>query len=349
MESHGEGLPDPGLGPVEWILANVRLRPSSAAEFWYDRMESQSGRRLPVIYEPFDGRNPGHFADRGQILDFASVAGGGRVLDFGPGDGWPALLMAPLADEVVGVDGSRRRVEVCADNARRLGLGDARFVHVPPGQPLPLEDGSFGGATASSSVEQTPDPRATLRELCRVLAPGGRLRMHYESLAYYRGRGERALALGDRGEGPTRLLVFNRRIDEERVLHYGLLVDFSGAEVEEVFSRDGSRPSYAGLTPRVLAELRAHLVDAATWTTLHPSCRTLLGWLVEAGFRSATPTYDGGWLARRLFERLPEPERPVELSAVDRLLWPLVEVVAGMEAPSAARPGEWEPWVTAVK
>ena len=33
------------------------------------------------------------------------------LLDFGPGDGWPSLLLAPMADEVVGVDASRRRVD----------------------------------------------------------------------------------------------------------------------------------------------------------------------------------------------------------------------------------------------
>ncbi len=47
-------------------------------------------------------------------------------------------------------------------------------VPPPPGEPLPFEDASFDGVTAGSSIEQTPDAKATLAELCRVLKPGGR-------------------------------------------------------------------------------------------------------------------------------------------------------------------------------
>ncbi len=37
------------------------------------------------------------------------------------------------------------------------------------------------------------------------------------------------------------------------------------------------------------------------------------------------------------------------MDAVDELLRPLVEIVIDMEAPSATRSGEWDPWVTAVR
>ncbi len=75
-----------GSEPSDWIASHVALTPSSSAAALYDHMESQSGECLPVIYQPFDGRRRGHFVDRGQILDFAIAADGGRVLDFGPGD-----------------------------------------------------------------------------------------------------------------------------------------------------------------------------------------------------------------------------------------------------------------------
>ncbi len=349
QEQPGAGDAPLAHDPIAWLEANVTLRPSDAAEFWYERMESQSGRSLPVIYEPFAGHKRSHFIDRGQILDFAACLGGGRLLDFGPGDGWPSLLIAPLAGEVIGVDGSRRRVGVCAENARRLGIANARFVHVPPGQPLPFADQSFDGVAAASSIEQTPDPQATLRELWRVLRPGGRLRMHYESLGYYRGGQERELVLGERDERPARALIFDRDIAGERARHYGLLFAGTGAELECVFADAGAPLSYAGLTPRVLSALCARLVEAVTWSTRHPSCRTLLAWLAEAGFRRATPTHNGGWFAGRLFDRLGEDRRPKELEAVDALLRPLVAVVVEMEAPPGAGPGEWEPWLTAVK
>ena len=53
----------------------------------------------------------------------------------------------------VGVDGSQRRVQVCAENAQRMGIANARFIHVPPGEALPLDTGTFDAVTAASSIE----------------------------------------------------------------------------------------------------------------------------------------------------------------------------------------------------
>jgi len=225
---------------TEWIRANVELTESDPVASLYDRMESQSGEQLAVVYAPFDGRQGPHFCDYGRILDFAVACGtaavgcdiaDARILDFGPGDGWPALLIAPMVSEVVGVEGSKRRVEVCARNAERLGIENARFVHVPPGNPLPFDDNSFDGVTAASSVEQTPDPRSTLKELYRVLKPGGALRMFYESLARYRGGHEHDIWFGDL-DGAGYLLVFVRDIDGEMVRHYALVFDCPKSKID---------------------------------------------------------------------------------------------------------------------
>jgi ubiquinone/menaquinone biosynthesis C-methylase UbiE len=342
----------PGRGLVDWIAANVTLRAADSAEAMYDQMESQSGEQLPVIYVRFDSRNRGHFTDRGQVLDFAGHAGGGRVLDFGPGDGWPSLLMAPMVNEVVGVDGSRKRFEVCTANASRLGLSNVNFVHVPPGQPLPFEEGSFDGVTAASSVEQTPDAYATLREFYRVLKPGGALRMSYESLGYYLGESACAATLQpydtERGPGSS-LWVYDRDFGAERVTHYVLEFDLSLPEVEQLLTRHEAETSAEGLDQAVLSDLRPHIVGAVTWIGQHPSCNTLLRWLPEIGFSSARATYDGGWFAGRLFDRLGESRRPTEMAEVDEMLRPLVEVVVTMDSPRRGGSREWDPWVTAVK
>ena len=337
-----------GSGPIDWIRANTLLIESDPVSALYDRTESQSGGSLPGVYEPFNGRRRGHFTDRGQILDFATAVGGGRVLDFGPGDGWPSLMMAPMVGEVVGVDASPRRVEVCTRNARRLGLDEVQFLLVRQGQHLPFEDNSFDGVTAASSIEQTPDPKATLAELCRVLSPGGALRMSYEALGQYRHGRERAIWLADL-EGMTSLVVFDRHVDEEWVRHYALMLSLERPDVARVFERAGVEPTYAGLTPSVLSALRTHVVEAATWTTQHPSCRTWLGWLKDAGFASAKATHDGGRLARGLFDQVPPVRRPRKIEDIDDWLRPVVEVVHQMEAPSDARSRDRGPWITAIK
>jgi ubiquinone/menaquinone biosynthesis C-methylase UbiE len=302
-----------------------------------------------VIYQPFDAQKRGHFTDRGQILDFALHADGGRVLDFGPGDGWPSLLMAPMVKEVVGVEGCQRRASVCAENAERLGLDNATFLHVKPGRALPFDDGSFDAVVAASSVEQTPDPKATLAELHRVLRPGGRLRLNYESLSFYQPDRQREIWVAAMDETQTRLIVFDRHFDQECVDNFGMAVRGSKADVLGIFERCGEEANYDGLSPEVLTELSERLIDSGRWTTTHPSCRTWLQWLEGAGFCEARATYDGGWFAKRLFDRLPAAERPADIQGVDDYLRPLVETVITMSAPTVAIPGQWEHCIRAEK
>ncbi|MGI6164364.1 MAG: class I SAM-dependent methyltransferase, partial [Limnochordia bacterium] len=108
---------------VHWIEQNLPITSCTSDVFIYDDMESQSGQSLPVIYKPFDANQASHWQDRGQILDYLCATDGRekRLLDFGPGDGWPSLGIAPFTKEVIGVDASMKRVEVCRANAAHLG------------------------------------------------------------------------------------------------------------------------------------------------------------------------------------------------------------------------------------
>lgn len=77
---------------------------------------------------------------------------------------------------------------------------------------------------------------------------------------------------------------------------------------------------------------------------MHPSGRTLTGWLKEIGFSDVLPTHSGGAFARRLYDRFHEHERPSDLESVDALLEPLVGIAVEMAAPI-----ESDPMITAVK
>ncbi len=334
--------------PILWLEERLDFQPATSAQFIYDRMESQSSRGLAIIYEPFQAGKKSHFVDRGQILDFAASVGRGRILDFGPGDGWPALLLAPGVEQVVGVDGSARRVAVCQANAVKLGVTNATFIHVPPGAALPFPAAMFDGITAASSVEQTPDVEATLAELSRVLKPGGRLRLDYESLSFYQGRAEKDVWVVD-SEAESVLLIYDRQVAAERVRHYALLLAAPRPAVLSACQCDSKRLSYADLTFAALQRIVPLVKCAACWEGQHPSCRTLLAWLHTAGFTSARPTYDGGWLARRLFDHLLPQARPTTLTGTDDYLRPLVETILETEAPATSQPGEWDPWIIANK
>ena len=87
-----------------------------------------------------------------------------RVLDAGCGTGgWAAMVAAP---EVVGVDSSEAAVEA----ARARGV-DARLAEI---EALPFDDGTFDVAMCNAVLYHLADPDAGLRELARVLRPGGR-------------------------------------------------------------------------------------------------------------------------------------------------------------------------------
>ncbi len=83
-----------------------------------------------------------------------------------------ALLTIPFyGGELVGVDLSRRML---AEAARKSApyAGRATFLH-HPAVPLPFDDALFDAVTSLEALEFMPDRRAALREMVRVLRPGG--------------------------------------------------------------------------------------------------------------------------------------------------------------------------------
>ncbi len=93
-----------------------------------------------------------------------------RVLDLATGSGDLALTIAkklPKA-EITGVDFCAEMLET----ARAKGL--AKTV-VADALQLPFEDGSFEAATCAFGLRNMADWAAALREMARVLAPGGHL------------------------------------------------------------------------------------------------------------------------------------------------------------------------------
>lgn len=334
------------MNVLDWVERELTPTECNSEAFFYDEMESQSGYCLPIIYQPFDAGQKAHWRDRGSLFDFLCSTGGGgkRLLDFGPGDGWPSLIVAPFAADVVGVDGSRKRVEVCTANAARLGIANARFLYVEPGSPLPFEDGSFDGVMAASSVEQTPDPQATLRELYRVLRPGGRLRISYEALGRYRGGAEREAELHERDGDSCWLTLFDRHIEEEYARMVRLALAMDREQARQLFSGEAHHPAFEDITVSALQRLGPSIVETRVCTLNHPSGRTLAAWMREIGFREVRPTHGGAWFAGRLFDRLPAENRPASLDGVDAVLRPLVEIVVQMAAPV-----DRDPMITAVK
>ncbi|MDI6740429.1 MAG: class I SAM-dependent methyltransferase [Candidatus Edwardsbacteria bacterium] len=330
----------------EWIIKELDPRPCSSAEMLYDGMESQSGYCLPIIYQPFDISKRWHWQDRGLIIDYAeSLQGGGkRILDFGPGDGWPSLPLSAFAGSVTGVDSSAKRVQVCAENGKRMGAANAEFIHVPSGQPLPFADNSFDGISAASSIEQTPDPQAAIAELYRVLKPGGALRMQYEALGQYRGKNERELWLDETSDNVCRMIFYDRIVSEERAVMYGLYLDIPSMTVIQTLKPGGDELSFDDVSIDGLKAIKEHVVDAKLCSLQHPSGKTYLAWLRQAGFSDVKGTCNGGAFTKKLFDQIPVAGRPKCLEELDIMLRPLIKKEVTREAAI-----ESDPAITAVK
>jgi SAM-dependent methyltransferase len=93
-----------------------------------------------------------------------------RVVDVGCGEGRLGRDLKRLGYEVVGIDGSPTMVAAAreADLAGRYEVADAAA--------LPLPDASADLVTAFMSLQDVDDIDGALREIARVLVPGGRLR-----------------------------------------------------------------------------------------------------------------------------------------------------------------------------
>lgn len=90
-----------------------------------------------------------------------------RILDVGCGTGANLLLLSNYGD-AEGVDVSEDALSFC----RERGL---EKVRLGAGEELPYEDGAFDLVTAFDVVEHMDDDLAGLKEMRRVLRPGGRV------------------------------------------------------------------------------------------------------------------------------------------------------------------------------
>ena len=111
---------------------------------------------------------------RRALVSAVAPAPGQRVLDVATGTGMVAAALLARADcSVVGIDQSAEMLS--AARARFDGRGlDVELIE-GQAEALPFPDGSFDALTFTYLLRYVDDPRATVRELARVVGPGARV------------------------------------------------------------------------------------------------------------------------------------------------------------------------------
>jgi SAM-dependent methyltransferase len=153
----------------------------------------------------------------------------------------------------------------------RLGLyGLSSRLLVADAEHLPFRDSSFDLVYSWGVIHHSPDTPAAVREIARVLRPGGRARV-----MIYHGRSLVGLMLW---------------------LRYGLLARRPGRSLDEIYARHLESPGTKAYSPARARELFAGFSDVQTTIELSPG-DLLLG---AVGQRHRGPLLDA---ARRLYPR----------------------------------------------
>jgi demethylmenaquinone methyltransferase / 2-methoxy-6-polyprenyl-1,4-benzoquinol methylase len=118
-----------------------------------------------------------HHQWRRRAADLAALSPGGRALDVATGTGDLALELAERVGpdgEVVATDFSERMLELARAKASARSVPGAEVVIRPANAlELPFADGEFDAATVGFGARNFSDLEQGLREMARVVRPGG--------------------------------------------------------------------------------------------------------------------------------------------------------------------------------
>ena len=107
-----------------------------------------------------------------KMAEVSDADEGMTVADVGTGTGFVAAGIAPRVARVLTVDNSPAMLEVARKNLAELGISNVELLEGDV-TALPLESGSVDAAFANMVLHHTEDPAAMLREMARVVRPGG--------------------------------------------------------------------------------------------------------------------------------------------------------------------------------
>lgn len=119
------------------------------------------------------------FAGTGNPFRMGLLRPGEQVVDVGSGAGMDSLIAARMVEpfgKVVGVDMTPEMLEKAQRAASEAGIENVEF-RAGYAEALPIEGGWADVVISNGVLNLMPDKEIALREMARVLRPGGRLQI----------------------------------------------------------------------------------------------------------------------------------------------------------------------------
>jgi len=171
--SYTVGLAVPVI-PIENLLFGTSLAIATIAS--YERMLKGSEEEPEISYfgvQAYMGstKHGGGQDSTDDLIRLCKIKEGSRVLDVGCGPGLTAIQLARMGCDVTAVDLNSMMVERARENASSA-RADARFL-VADARKLPFKAGEFDAAISESVIVFVPGRDKAMKELVRVVKPGG--------------------------------------------------------------------------------------------------------------------------------------------------------------------------------
>ena len=167
------------LDAVRGMYSHLANRPDDAFHFATGRRACEYVGYTPDELNPLPTGAVESFAGVAHPFRAAVIRPGDEVLDVGSGSGTDVLIASRLvgpSGSVIGLDMTRAMREKLEANA---ALAGAHNVSTLEGncEAIPLPDASVSVVTSNGVLNLVPDKERAIREIFRVLRPGGRIQI----------------------------------------------------------------------------------------------------------------------------------------------------------------------------
>jgi len=137
-------------------------------------MDNKIQQYFTSVANQWDEIREGYFTEhmRDQAIEKAQLPENAIVADIGTGTGFVAAGLVGRSAKVYGFDANPEMIEVAQGNLSAFSK-DRIELRVAEGNTIPLPDNFLDGAFANMYLHHAPEPEKAIKEMVRVLKPGG--------------------------------------------------------------------------------------------------------------------------------------------------------------------------------